>query len=82
MDKGYRDGAQQLSTGYDAADYILILPDWDGLVTKFTGFANLGKAPGVLLVGRDGAVLGKVQGADPTAQVIDLLVQTGFVTPA
>lgn len=82
MDKGYRDGAQQMSAGLDPVDYILILPDWDGSVTKSTGFVNLGSAPGVALVGQDGAVLGKVQGTDPAADVMDLLVQTGFVPPA
>ncbi|MBP7961303.1 MAG: hypothetical protein KBG20_04705 [Caldilineaceae bacterium] len=81
MDKGYRDGATQMSAGYDPADYILILPDWDGSVTKFTGFANLGSAPGVLLVGQDGAVLGQAQGTNPTADVIELLVRAGLVTP-
>jgi len=81
MDKGYQDGAKKMSAGYDPADYILILPDWDGSVTKFTGFANLGSAPGVVLIGQDGVILGQAQGADPTADVIDLLVQAGLVTP-
>jgi hypothetical protein len=79
MDKGYQDGAKKMSTGYDPVDYILILPDWDGAVTKATGFVNLGAVPGMVLVGQTGQVLGKYQGADPALRVMDLLVQAGFV---
>jgi len=79
MDKGYRDGAKQLSAGLDPADYILILPDWDGAITQFTGFVNLGSAPGVVLVGQTGQILGTYQGAGAALKVVDLLVQAGFV---
>ena len=79
MDKGYRDGAQQMSAGYDPADYILILPDWDGKVTQSTGFQHLDKTPGLLLMERTGRILGKFQGADPAKRVLDLLAQAGLV---
>lgn len=78
MDKGYQDGAKKMSAGFDPADYILILPDWDGSVTKSTGFVNLGALPGMVLVGQTGQVLGKYQGADPALRVMDLLVQAGI----
>ena len=79
MDKGYRDGAQQLSAGLDPADYILILPDWDGQMTKFSEFTDLGAAPGMILVGQTGQILGSYQGADAAQRVMDLLAQAGLV---
>jgi len=81
MDKGFQDGAKRLSNGLDPADYILILPDWDGAVTKSTGFVNLGSHPGMVLVGQTGQVLGKYQGVAPAVQAVDMLVQAGFVMP-
>lgn len=45
-------------------DYILILPDWDGSVTKAFGMRNPAKTPGLAVLNQHGEVVGVQQGGD------------------
>lgn len=46
-----------LPAGYDASDYIVILPDWNGDVTEAFGFENVDEMLGVVVIEERGRVL-------------------------
>jgi hypothetical protein len=73
LDKGYQDAAQRLPDGMDPERYILILPDWSGEVTDFTGFTGLDRQPGALLVASEGQILGSYQGPAAQEQILSWL---------
>jgi len=73
LDKGYQDAAQRLPDGMDPERYILILPDWSGEVTGFTGFTGLDRQPGALLVASEGQILGSYQGPAAQEQILSWL---------
>ena len=54
-----------LPEGYDASDYIVILPDWNGDVTEAFGFEDVDETLGVVVIEERGRVL-LVEQADST----------------
>lgn len=78
LDKGYHDAAARLPDGLNPEDYVLILPDWTGKVTDYTGFTRLDELPGVLLVNTAGQVLGRYQGTEPSGPILVWLEEEGL----
>jgi len=61
----------------DPEDYILILPDWDGSVTRAFGMRNPAKTPGVAVLDTQGQLVGIQQGGDLAEAALGFLEQLG-----
>ena len=64
---------QQADLGRLTEDYVVILPDWKGAVRQAFGFGNLTRQIGVVVIDRDGGVVGAYQGDDPVGMGLRLL---------
>lgn len=75
MRRAYDDAARQLTPDLDPAATIVILPDWDGAVTRLFGVTDAGKAPVVVVADRAGRVVGRHQGPGVGQAALTLLAQ-------
>ena len=75
LEVSYRQAAASLPRGVDPTDYVVIAADWTRRVTRDHGASGAHLVPVVLVVGRDGEVVGRRSGANPTA-TLELLEQT------
>ena len=73
MKESYDKSAASLPQGVAPQDYILILPDWDGSVTKSFGFKNTNKTAAFAVLDKSGNLTGSYQGSEPNAQALTLL---------
>jgi len=73
MRNAFKEAAEGLPAGLDAADYVVILPDWDGSVTGEMGFGDVGTAPGIAVLDSAGTLAGTEQGGDLTAAALMML---------
>ena len=62
MEKGYTGAKERMPAGVDAADYVVILADWDGKVCKRFGAERVDKEPLLVLLTPDGLVGGLYRG--------------------
>lgn len=69
----YKESAQGVPTGFDPADYVLILPDWSGQVSKAYGITGTEKSAAVVLVDRAGTLQAVFQGDDLAERTIGAL---------
>lgn len=56
MKASYSKAAAAMPPGMDAADYVVILPDWDGAVSKAYGALKIDRQPRLVLLDPQGAV--------------------------
>lgn len=75
MKQSYQDVIKKLPAGLAPEEYVLILPDWDGSVTKAVGLRRVNKTAGVVVVDRTGIIAGVYQGTDPVPAALALLEQ-------
>lgn len=75
MARAYREATRYVPQGYDPADYIIILPDWDGEVTRRCGVKDVGRRATVLVADGDGVVQGRFAGRDLGAQTVAALAR-------
>ena len=73
MRNAFKEAAKGLPAGLDPADYVVILPDWDGSVTGEMGFGDVGTAPGVAVLDSAGTLAGTEQGGDLTAAALMMM---------
>lgn len=73
MKDSYKQAASALPQGANPADYVLILPDWDGSVTKSVGLKDTNKTAGVAALDGNGNILGASQNRDLASQAMQLL---------
>ena len=73
MKGSYTKAAAAMPAGLDAADYVVILTDWDGEVSKRYGAAKVDKAPLLVLVDDAGIVRGVHQGAHLSQPALEML---------
>jgi hypothetical protein len=62
LKKAYERSAQLIPDELDPAQYVVILPDWDGAVTKVIGFEAVGESAGIAVVDEAGNLHGAFQG--------------------
>ena len=62
MLSGYKDAASHVPDGQNPEDYVVILPDWDGSVTKPYKFQDTHQTAGLVVLDKDGYVVGVYQG--------------------
>ena len=73
MEKEYRQAAAAIPSGYDPADHLILLPDWNGEVTRAYRAADLGQAVHLFLIGPDGLTRGQYHGPDPAARALEMV---------
>ena len=77
MRKAYSDAASSLADGLSAEDYVVILPDWNGSITKAVGLDAVDKTAGVAVIDRSGEIVGVHQGKDLAAAALNMLARAG-----
>lgn len=73
MTKSYREVEERLPERLDASTHVLILPDWDGAVTRAVGAKHVNKTAAVVVADADGTIVGIYQGDDPTTAALGFL---------
>jgi hypothetical protein len=73
MRGAYAKAADAMPPGLDVADYVIILLDWDGKVSKTYNARKISHAPLLTLIDGDGIVRGVHQGGDLTAAALTML---------
>ena len=78
MGDAYEEASQELPEGWKPYDYLLILPDWDGKITRAVGFNNTDRTAGVVVLDSQGNIAGVYQGKDLVGQSLALLEKIGM----
>jgi hypothetical protein len=73
LSSAYEPAAGELPADADPADYVVILPDWGGLVRSEYGARRTGRAAAIVVVDEDFGVTGSYQGERPVEAVLELL---------
>ncbi len=73
MKSAYKDAVKGLQPGRKPEDYILIVPDWDGLLLAPLGIDDVTKTIAVAVIDAHGDLVGTYQGADVQAQAVAML---------
>lgn len=76
----YARAADAMPPGLDVADYVIILLDWDGKVSKAYNARKISSAPLLTLIDGEGIVRGVHQGGDLAEAALSMLA--GVVAPA
>lgn len=77
MRKAYQKTASQLPQEMPAEEYVVILPDWDGALTKAAGLRDVNETGGIIVLDHAGDVIGVYQGDDPASAALVLLAKAG-----
>lgn len=73
MKSSYKDAVEGLEPGRTPEEYVVILPDWDGVVYEAAGITDVSKDLGVAVVDADGRITGVHQGAGAAERILELL---------
>jgi hypothetical protein len=69
----FEEASKELPNGWTARDYLILLPDWDGRLTKNFGFKDPDKIVGLVVLDSQAKVVGVYQGKDLVAQALAML---------
>jgi hypothetical protein len=75
----YEEACRELPAGWSPEEYLLLLPDWDGKITRAFGMKDIEKNAGVAVLDKMGAVIGTYQGKDLANQTLQLLLNISQV---
>ena len=73
LNQAYDRAAEELPPGVDSSEYVVILPDWNGRVSRAYGARNTGRAAAIVVVDEDSTVAASYQGERPVEAVIEAL---------
>ena len=76
LGQAYDRAAQELPPGADPAEYVVILPDWGGLVSRRYDVGNTGRAAAIVVLDEDGSVAASYQGERPVETVLEVIGRT------
>jgi phytoene desaturase len=71
LKRAYKKAAAEVPPDFDPADYVLILPDWDGKVCNAYGVQNVEREAAVVVIDRAGVVQATIQGPDLVEATIE-----------
>jgi phytoene desaturase len=77
MKDSYKKAAETLPAEANPAEYVLILPDWDGSLTQAAGMKDVDKVAGVVVLDNGGHVVETYQGADAVNATLGFLKKIG-----
>ena len=75
MSHRYKESAKNLPSGRDAAEWIIILPDWEGKLIKALGIDDVSQEMAIAVVAPGGKLLGIYHGPDPAVAAIEMLAR-------
>lgn len=75
LEKAYDQAANQMPKGYDPADYVFLLPDWNGSLYKAFRVKNADKLAALVVIDGAGTVIGSYQGPQPGEVALKLVQQ-------
>ncbi|MDP8900501.1 MAG: hypothetical protein M3N33_05025 [Actinomycetota bacterium] len=73
LGSAYEQAARELPSDVDPADYVVILPDWGGRVSRDYGVRNTGRAAAIVALDGDSNVTLSYQGERPVEAVLEAL---------
>src|SRR3712207_4621280 len=73
LGSAYEQATRELPPDVDPADYLVILPDWAGRVSRDYGVRNTGRAAAIVVVDEDSNVTVSYQGERPVEAVLEAL---------
>lgn len=73
LNNAYHEYSSQLPAGMPAEDYIIILPDWKGKLSKAVGVQETGKIAAVAVLSPEGEIAGVYQGENLDQVALNLL---------
>ncbi len=73
LGSAYEQAARELPPAVDPADYLVILPDWGGRVSRDYGVRNTGRAAAIVIVDEGSNVTLSYQGERPVEAVLEVL---------
>lgn len=73
MQSQYAKAEAAMPEGMNAADYVIILTDWDGKVSKAYSAHKVDKQPLLVLIDGQGILRGSYRGRELAAAAVDLL---------
>ncbi len=69
-EKAAREVAREGSLGVDSAEYVLILQDWGGLISRRFGVRGVGREAAVVVIDESAEIAGFYQGREPVEAVL------------
>ncbi|MEP7214813.1 MAG: hypothetical protein ABI782_01090 [Anaerolineaceae bacterium] len=75
MSHRYKESAKNLPPGRDAAEWIIILPDWQGKLIRALGIDDVSQEMAVAVVAPGGQLLGVHHGVGAAAAAIEMLTR-------
>lgn len=73
LSQAYEQAAAELPRDADASEYVVILPDWGGRVSRSYGARRTNRAAAIVVVDKDSSVAGFHQGERPVEAVLEVL---------
>ena len=73
LNQAYDQAATELSEDYDPTEYVIILPNCGGFVSRKYGACNTNRAATITVVNGNSSVAGSYQGESPVEAVFRLL---------
>lgn len=64
LNRAYDEAAKEIPAGYDPADYIVLLPDWDGGVFRQFAVPDVSQQALLIVIDHTGQVVLRKQGGD------------------
>ena len=75
LEQVYEQAAREIPKDLNPDDYIFLLPDWDGKVTKSFGVKHPDKTAAVVVIDGNGIIVGSHQGPEPGKTTLRLVEQ-------
>ena len=73
LNTAYDKAAAEIPSAADPTEYVVILPDWAGLVSRKYDVRNTGRAAAVIVANEDATIAGSYQGERPVDAVMEML---------
>ena len=71
--QAYEKAAREVPSGVDPGDYVLILQDWGGLISRRFGVRGVGQEAAVVVIDGNVDIVGFYQGREPVEAVLQIL---------
>ena len=75
LNQAYDGATEDLPPDANPAEYVVILPDWGGLVSRNYGARNTGRAAALVVLDEEGGVAVSYQGERPIAAVLEMIAR-------
>ena len=73
MAQGYEEASRQIPDDWDPVEYVVLLPDWKGEVSKSYGVGKLDEHAAVVVIDPEGNIVGSYKGEAPGQRAVELL---------